>query len=164
MEWLTMFYLAMTMKCSMQNELKNNGMKMRMKLLLTVMKKKILQSENDVSTPEGESVTESETISIDPELKADLDCLSPTESAINTEKKSSCANILPFLVRVENMLARKLTSKTVSIVLQFQKTTTTLLTFLTSDNFFLLDICSYVLFLIRVLSCLSPVSCEMEKA
>ena len=32
--------------------------------------------------------------------------------------------------------------------------TITLLTFLTSDNLFLLDICSYFLFVKRVLSCL----------
>ena len=48
---------------------------------------------------------ESESISIDPELKVDLDCLFRIESAVNTEKKSSSANLLPFLVRVENMLA-----------------------------------------------------------
>ena len=35
--------------------------------------------------------------------------------------------------------------------------TTTFLTFLTSDNFFLHDICSYFLFLKSVLSCLFPV-------
>ena len=35
----------------------------------------ITVSKNDVSTPEGESVPESESISVDPELKADLDCL-----------------------------------------------------------------------------------------
>ena len=52
-----------------------------------------------MSKPEGES------ISVDPELKADLDCLSRVESTINTEKKSSSVNLLPFLVRVENMLA-----------------------------------------------------------
>ena len=56
-------------------------------------------SENDVSKPEGKS------ISVDPELKADLDCLSWVESTINTGKKSSSANLLPFMVRVENMLA-----------------------------------------------------------
>ena len=50
---------------------------------------------------------ENESISIDPELKADLDCLSQIESAINTEMKSSSANLLPFLVRIENMLARE---------------------------------------------------------
>ena len=65
----------------------------------------ITVSENDVSTPEVESMPESESISVNPELKADLDCLSRIESAINTEKKSSSANLLPFLVRVENMLA-----------------------------------------------------------
>ena len=80
---------------------------MRMKLLLRVMTK-ILLSENAVSTPEGESVPESESISVDSELKADLDCLSGTESAINAEKKSSSASLLPFLVRVENMLVGEL--------------------------------------------------------
>ena len=35
--------------------------------------------------------------------------------------------------------------------------TTTFLTFLTSDNLFLHDICSYFLFLKSVLSCLFPV-------
>ena len=66
----------------------------------------ITVSENDVSAPEGESMPESESISGDPKLKADLDCVSQIESAINTEKKkSSSANLLSFLVRVENMLA-----------------------------------------------------------
>ena len=55
--------------------------------------------------PEGKLMPESESISTDPELKADLDCLSRIESAINTEKKNSSANLLPFLVRVENILA-----------------------------------------------------------
>ena len=65
----------------------------------------ITVSENDVSTPEDESeVPESESTSVDPELKADLDCLSRIESAINTDKKSSSTKLL-FLVRVENMLA-----------------------------------------------------------
>ena len=62
-------------------------------------------SENEVSTPEGESMPESESISVDPELKIDFDCLSRIESAINREKKSSPANLLSFLVRVENVLA-----------------------------------------------------------
>ena len=47
---------------------------------------------------------ECESISVDPEWKSDLDCLSRIESAINSEKKSSSAKLLPFLVRVENML------------------------------------------------------------
>ena len=65
----------------------------------------ITVSENDVSTPDGESMPESETISVDPELKADQDCLSRIESAINTEKKSSSDKLLPFFVSIENMLA-----------------------------------------------------------
>ena len=34
-----------------------------------------------------------------------MDCFSQIESAINREKKSSSANLPPFLVRVQNMLA-----------------------------------------------------------
>ena len=41
------------------------------------------------------------------ESKANLDCLSRIESAINTEKKSS-ANLHPFLVRVQNMLVENM--------------------------------------------------------
>ena len=36
----------------------------------------ITLSENDLSTPEGKSMPESESISVDSELKANLDCLS----------------------------------------------------------------------------------------
>ena len=61
-----------------------------------------------MSTPEGESIPESESISVDPELKADLDCSSQIESVINTERKSNSANLLPFLIRVKNMLAGEL--------------------------------------------------------
>ena len=115
----------------------------------------------------NESMPESESVSVEPELKADLDCLSRIESAINTEKKSSPAN-LPFLIRVENMLAEerlrriaqeRKTRKQTKLKDSVNSTAvlndpTTLLTFLTSDNLFLLDICSYFLFLKSVLSCL----------
>ena len=47
----------------------------------------ILVSKNDAPTPEGESMPESESISVYPELKADLDCVSRIESAINTKEK-----------------------------------------------------------------------------
>ena len=47
----------------------------------------ILVSKNDAPTPEGESMTESESISVYPELKADLDCASRIQSAINIEEK-----------------------------------------------------------------------------
>ena len=47
----------------------------------------ILVSKNDAPTPERESMPESESISVYPELKADLDCVSRIESAINTEEK-----------------------------------------------------------------------------
>ena len=46
---------------------------------------KITVSENEVSTPEGESMPESKSISVNPELKAALDCLIQIESAINTD-------------------------------------------------------------------------------
>ena len=65
----------------------------------------ITVTENDASTAKGKSVPESESISVDLELKVDFDCLSRVESNINTDKKSSCINLLPFLVRVENVLA-----------------------------------------------------------
>ena len=103
---------------------------------------------------------ESESVSVDAKLKADLDYLSRIESAINTEKKSSPAN-LPFLIRVENMLAEerqrriaqeRKTRKQTKLKDSVNSTAvlndaTTLLTFLTSDNLFLLDICSNFLFL-----------------
>ena len=131
----------------------------------------IAVSENDISTPEGESMPESESISVDPELKADLDCLNRIESTFNTQKKSSSTNLLPFLVRVENMLAeerkpckaaaRKTRKKTKlknnvnsTAVL---KDNAMLLTFSTGDNLFLLDICSYFLFL------KDYVPCEIKK-
>ena len=59
----------------------------------------ITVSENDVSILERESMLESKSIYLDPELKADLDCLNRIESAINTEKKSSFSSLLRFLVR-----------------------------------------------------------------
>ena len=131
----------------------------------------IAVSENDISTPEGESMPESESISVDPELKAELDCLNRIESTFNTQKKSSSTNLLPFLVRVENMLAeerkpckaaaRKTRKKTKlknnvnsTAVL---KDNAMLLTFSTGDNLFLLDICSYFLFL------KDYVPCEIKK-
>ena len=52
-----------------------------------------------------ESMPERESIFVDSELKAGLDCLSRIESAVNTERKSNSAKFIPFLVRVENMLA-----------------------------------------------------------
>lgn len=43
-------------------------------------------------------------LTIDPELKADLECLNRIQSVITTEKKAN-TNLLPFLVRMENMIA-----------------------------------------------------------
>ena len=63
----------------------------------------ITVSKNDVSTPEGESMPESESISVDPELKAGLGCLSRIESAINTWKEKQLSQPSPIFV--ENMLA-----------------------------------------------------------
>ena len=52
--------------------------------------KDITVSENDVPTPpEGKLMPESESISTDPELKADLDCLSRIESAIITQRRKT---------------------------------------------------------------------------
>ena len=131
----------------------------------------IAVSENDISTPEGESMPESESISVDPELKADLDCLNRIESTFNTQKKSSSTNLLPFLVRVENMLAgerkpckaaARKTRKQTKLKNNVNSTAVLkdnamLLTFSTGDNLFLLDICSYFLFL------KDYVPCEIKK-
>ena len=59
----------------------------------------------DVLPPEDEPMLRNESVPVDLELKADLECLNRIESAISSEKKNSSANLLPFLVRVENMLA-----------------------------------------------------------
>ena len=59
----------------------------------------------NVPPPEDEPMPGNESSPVDPELKADLECLRRIESAISSEKKSSSAIPLPFLVRVENMLA-----------------------------------------------------------
>ena len=131
----------------------------------------IAVSENDISTPEGESMPESESISVDPELKAELDCLNRIESTFNTQKKSSSTNLLPFLVRVENMLAgerkpckaaARKTRKQTKLKNNVNSTAVLkdnamLLTFSTGDNLFLLDICSYFLFL------KDYVPCEIKK-
>ena len=58
-----------------------------------------------VPPPEDEPMPGNESVPVDPEFKADLECLNRIESAISSEKKNSSANLLPFLVRVENMLA-----------------------------------------------------------
>ena len=131
----------------------------------------IAVSENDISTPEGESMPESESISVDPELKADLDCLNRIESTFNPQKKSSSTKLLPFLVRVENMLAgerkpckaaARKTRKQTKLKNNVNSTAVLkdnamLLTFSTGDNLFLLDICSYFLFL------KDYVPCEIKK-
>eukprot|EP00794_Sanderia_malayensis_P015578 gene15578-17152_t len=60
---------------------------------------------NDVPQPEDEPTPGYISDPVDPELNADLECLSRIESAISSGKKSSTANLLSFLIRVENMLA-----------------------------------------------------------
>ena len=71
-------------------------MKMRMELLLSVMMKKILVSENDVFTPEGKSMPESESISVDPELKADLNCLSRIDLLLTQRRKVALPTFFHF--------------------------------------------------------------------
>ena len=53
-------------------------------------------SENDVSTPKGESMPESESISVGPELKADVDCLSRIESALTRRRKVVLPTLFHF--------------------------------------------------------------------
>ena len=50
---------------------------------------------------------ESQSTLVDPKLKADLECLSIIKFVIAAEKKESSANLLPFLVQVENILTKE---------------------------------------------------------
>ena len=45
--------------------------------------------------------------SVDPEFKADLECLSRIESIITEEEGEISTNLLPFLVKADNILARQ---------------------------------------------------------
>ena len=53
------------------------------------------------------SVQESETASLEPKIKADLECLSRIGCVVDIEKKQSSVKLLPFLVKVENILAKE---------------------------------------------------------
>ena len=48
---------------------------------------------------------EDNPVHVDPELKVDLDSIARIEDCIRKEKKSSSSQLLPFLVKVENMLS-----------------------------------------------------------
>ena len=59
----------------------------------------------EVPPLEDEPEPKPEGLPADPELKADLECLSRLEKAVLSEKQSSSVSMLPFLIRVENMVA-----------------------------------------------------------
>ena len=50
-------------------------------------------SENNVFTPEGKSMPENESISVDPELKADLNCLSRIDLLLTQRRKVAPSSI-----------------------------------------------------------------------
>ena len=56
----------------------------------------ITVSENDVFTPEGKSMPESESISVDPELKADLNCLSRIDLLLTQRRKVALPTFFHF--------------------------------------------------------------------
>ena len=53
----------------------------------------ITVSENNVFTPEGKSMPENESISVDPELKADLNCLSRIDLLLTQRRKVAPSSI-----------------------------------------------------------------------
>ena len=53
----------------------------------------ITVSENNVFTPEGKSMPESESIFVDPELKADLNCLSRIDLLLTQRRKVAPSSI-----------------------------------------------------------------------
>ena len=56
----------------------------------------ITVSENDVFTPEGKPMPESESISVDPELKADLNCLSRIDLLLTQRRKVALPTFFHF--------------------------------------------------------------------
>ena len=54
-----------------------------------------------------DNVADNEWISVDPEVEADLACLSRIESVVSMEKKDSSDNLLPFFIKIENALCKK---------------------------------------------------------
>ena len=53
----------------------------------------ITVSENNVFTPEGKSMPENKSISVDPELKADLNCLSRIDLLLTQRRKVAPSSI-----------------------------------------------------------------------
>ena len=49
-----------------------------------------------------DNVADNECTSVDPEVEADLACLSRIESMVSMEKKESSDNLLPFFIKTEN--------------------------------------------------------------
>ena len=54
-----------------------------------------------------DNVADNECTSVDPEVEADLACLSRIESMVSMEKKESSDNLLPFFIKIENALCKE---------------------------------------------------------
>ena len=54
-----------------------------------------------------DNVADNECASVDPEVEADLACLSRIESMVSIEKKESSGNLLPLFIKIENALCKE---------------------------------------------------------
>ena len=54
-----------------------------------------------------DNVADNEWISVDPEVEADLACLSRIQSVVSMEKKDSSDNLLPFFIKIGNALCKE---------------------------------------------------------
>ena len=59
------------------------------------------------NTQMTDNIADNEYASVDPEVEADLACLSRIESVVSMEKKESSGNLLPFFIKIENALCKK---------------------------------------------------------
>ena len=54
-----------------------------------------------------DNVADNECASVDPEVEADLACLSRIESMVSMEQKESSDNLLPFFIKIEKALCKE---------------------------------------------------------
>ena len=54
-----------------------------------------------------DNVADNECASVDPEVEADLACLSRIESMVSMEKKESSDNLVPLFIKIENALCKE---------------------------------------------------------
>ena len=54
-----------------------------------------------------DNVADNECTSVDPEVEADLACLIRIKSVVPMEKKESSNNLLPFFIKIENVLCKE---------------------------------------------------------